>query len=284
MPAGWYDISPSESLDLTYMTPDDGMYILWTPTQQDYINLVSTFGPEASIAVVNYVPPFLEIDLRFITSDETNNTRMEFDYLTLRIFSNEETASDTCQTEFTNLSFNGEIKGTKSFEIADSKRKDIRVPLELVGRDQLSKECKDLIFVSLEYLLDGTWENLWTLNEGMTQALMDNMGYGRQFYLHMKDDLLYMTVDVSQDYFQTELKTLFRKIENEFSIDMRIVLRDGNDDRIDIGAPNEFKLRITGTGEASSCEDALAELDSAQDFEQDLLFKSSESLKDVYVK
>jgi hypothetical protein len=77
---------------------------------------------------------------------------------------------------------------------------------------------------------------------------------------------------------------LLGKADNEFEIDMRVSLIDGNDDRIDIGSPNEFKLRITGTGEASSCEDALAELDSAQDFEQDLLFKSSESLKDVYVK
>jgi hypothetical protein len=74
-PAGWYDVSPSESLDLSYMTPQDGMYILWKPTQQDYINLVGTFGTEDSIAIDNYVPPHLDIDLKFITVDETNEER-----------------------------------------------------------------------------------------------------------------------------------------------------------------------------------------------------------------
>jgi hypothetical protein len=122
--------------------------------------------------------------------------------LTLRIYSNNESASDTCKTEFTNLSVKGEIYGTKSFKIADGKRKDIRVPLELLGTDLLSKECKDLIFISLEYLVDNTWETLWTLNEQMTQASMDNMRYSPEFYLHMKDDLLYMTVDVKQEYFR----------------------------------------------------------------------------------
>jgi hypothetical protein len=78
---------------------------------------------------------------------------------------------------------------------------------------------------------------------------------------------------------------MFGKTENEFKIDMRIAFRDGNDDVIDLGgSSNEFKLNVKGTGETSSCEDAMAQLDSAAYVEKDLLFKSTEYIKDVYVK
>jgi hypothetical protein len=51
------------------------MYILWKPTQQDYINIVPTFGPEANIAIANYVPKYLDLEIRFITIDETNEEK-----------------------------------------------------------------------------------------------------------------------------------------------------------------------------------------------------------------
>lgn len=163
-PAGWQEISPSENTDLSKMNADDGMYILWTPTQQDYINMVHIFGDQAHVAIENYVPPFLEFRMKFVTYDLADYTNFKEDEFTVKVFSNNETASDTCADAFAALSLKGEMYGTKSFDISDGKRKDIRVPIELLGADALSNECRDLIFINLEYLLDDTWLPIWTLH------------------------------------------------------------------------------------------------------------------------
>jgi hypothetical protein len=88
------------------MTADDGMYISWMPTQQIYIDSLTKkfFVGDPTIRITSdYIPPFVDIEMRFTTFDPTNEeaTRWE-DYFTIRVYSNNETLSDSCETEFSN--------------------------------------------------------------------------------------------------------------------------------------------------------------------------------------
>jgi hypothetical protein len=68
---------------------------------------------------------------------------------------------------------------------------------------------------------------------------------------------------------------------------MRVAWRDGDDNVIQLANMNygnEFNLTVVGTGEASSCEGALAELMTSVAYDQDLLFDATEYVKDVYLK
>lgn len=180
---GWNEVNPGDYTDLSYMTKDDGMYIIWMPTQQIYIeSLAKTFGPEVSIAIANYVPPYVDIEMRFVTSDPSNeNSTPVVDYFTMRVYSNNETLSDSCEDEFYNNLYmdpETQMSGSRTYNIGDAERKDIYVPSVLVGEDALSPECRDLVYVSLDYKLPGedgedNWETRWILDEEMDQKEMD---------------------------------------------------------------------------------------------------------------
>jgi hypothetical protein len=68
------------------------MYIVWSPTQQYYIeSLAKTFFiSDPTIRITSdYIPPSVDIEMRFTTFDPTNEEATAWeDYFTMRVFSN----------------------------------------------------------------------------------------------------------------------------------------------------------------------------------------------------
>jgi hypothetical protein len=134
-----------------------------------------------------------------------------------------------------------------------------------------------LVRTSLDWKIPSTqeWEELYVLNE--FAGILDTGISLRQD----QDGRVWLSVDISQDYFESFIQSRFSSDATELSIDLRVVLRDGDDKPIALQTANEFTLTIKGE-QRMTCSKAFAEVaDGTLDI--DLSFSPTEQLKDVYI-
>jgi hypothetical protein len=94
----WMPVDASDTLQIDYTT----MKISWHLNQQYYIeSLQYTFGPDATIMIVDYVVPDIAYKGRFVNLDPANPENRLIDQVNIVIKSSKEKPSDFCNIDTT---------------------------------------------------------------------------------------------------------------------------------------------------------------------------------------
>jgi hypothetical protein len=120
----------------------------YNPTQSSYIDsLVGTF----SQAEGSYIPPSVDIELRFNISDPISKASVDPDYVTIRIYGNNETLSDQCAFNLLSMKSGTNMLGSKTYKVADGEVKDIDITTQIDNWEALTYDCKNLMSMTLDF-------------------------------------------------------------------------------------------------------------------------------------
>jgi hypothetical protein len=120
----------------------------YNPTQSSYIDsLVGTF----SQAEGGYIPPSVDIELRFNISDPISKASVDPDYVTIRIYGNDETLSDLCSFHLLSMKSGTNMLGSKTYKVADGDVKQIDITNQIENLDSLTYDCKQLMSITLDF-------------------------------------------------------------------------------------------------------------------------------------
>jgi hypothetical protein len=164
----WKKFSPHDDLTINMDQAAGGMHASWNPSQKVYLNtlrfLFSDFfaNTAANMPVVEFIPPTLNLKVRFVFWDETNPTATEqIDEVDITLTSSQETLSKLCDFENLLTQTGNEISGTKTYKACpndaqDCDRREFTIPSKL-DTSALEPHCADLLRLNLEIFYNNDW-------------------------------------------------------------------------------------------------------------------------------
>lgn len=144
-----------------------GMHVSWNPSQKVYLNTLrylfsDIYDTATNMPVVEFIPPTLNLKVRFVFWDETNPTATEqYDEVDITLSSSQETLSKLCNFGALLTQTGNEITGTKSYkacadDATDCDRREFTISSKL-DTSALESHCADLLRLNLEIFYNNDW-------------------------------------------------------------------------------------------------------------------------------
>jgi hypothetical protein len=185
------------------------------------------------------------------------------DYFTIVVHSSGDTLSSACGFADTVAIEEGTFftfDQSYSVGAADAKYESKLVTNVLSGTENLSEDCWNQIFTSLDYLnADGVWESIAWEN-WIDAGVVDDYTMHNKFGVGLirQGAFTYFTMQISEWEFEHGCQFEYDTTLNVVNIELRVAYREGNN----VLASSNFVLTVTGTEKVSPCAEMTVEKES----------------------